>query len=83
MDILWSGMKNSVKLKDKTDDFKGMSSFQLTPGCTPGFSGCPSTRKVRHSTGWSAWGSQAESEPTGNSASACVPMICPANSTFR
>lgn len=68
-----------MKLKDKTGDFKGMSSFQLTPGCTLGFS---STGKVGHSAGWSAWGSQAESEPTGNSASACVPMIFPANSTF-
>lgn len=42
----------------------------------------PNGRRWRHSAGWSGWGSQAESEPTGNSASAPVPVICPEDSAL-
>lgn len=83
-------MTNSHELKDKTGlqrnvqlaaDSKLYPQIPQVPSI-PLPHRAPNGRRWRHSAGWSGWGSQAESEPTGNSASAPVPMICPEDSAF-
>lgn len=68
-----------MKLKDKTGDFKGISSLQQTPGCTPRSLGSPPLSSLMgqkvEGTSLERRGSRAESEPASNCTSAHVPML--------